>query len=653
MNTLRTRLVLLLLLLTAAHGAKAQDDGGDIIILRQSGNLGITFIKSTAYEGKTSLRFNGVINLWEYGERSSLPGVGQLSNGLISFGETSSRGPTVANFSASSSEPSAAEGYYYRHQRTLKRISGSMTGLFNGDTSFYLSESTLDLNETYRSSKYGLGGLGFSVSLENNVESYNSAYVSILSRSTDESVSFSDSLIELDYNFSNLIPGAEVVWENSNYGYVMRITLSVEESKTKEEPIAVLKIEKKEVITGPTQDVINSANTTGMFLSDSTVSGVNGAIGTVIGGLHNGRIVRARSHMSNPRLFNSQSWVTANRALPQYLNFAANQGITMRQALGLEDMPAAASVADGGLPVMMNLSIGQGKAPIDAKAIAADLHEPERWELYTVGDIGNVEQDALDAVNRGFKNNTYAGSVGVEYFASENLNVGTAFSYAESDTDLEQNLGSVDLEGQMASVYATYFKNGAYADVLYSYGSFENDLVRNTLTAGGNAFGNTDSDTHTFSVNGGKNFEFQGLVTGPTLGFDHTQGEIDGYTETGGGLAALAYGTRKFESSVSSLGWQMSRTKRVNSGLFTLQGSAAWEHEYQPDSGVVNASLVAAPAFTFNRPGAAPGTDWLTLGAGLRLLSDNGVNFEIDYQTQLLREDLTAHYLGFKISTLF
>lgn len=581
--------------------------------------LTISFRESTVTAGKTAIGFSGSLTA-SGGQESDLT---RYDYAAIRFQEYM-KGGTNGSLGVS-----ASHNYFGNanlHELRFGIVSGSLLDIYKGVTSF---DGEVQLNEAYSTS----GGFGFDISLFNSTAGYNSGTFWVYSQSQSETVSFSDLLVEIDYDFANLNPGAEAVWEESNTSAPQKITVKVGGAAASPKP-------------DPNQQALDSANTTGGFMGHANAGATLGLNNTVNNGLHNGRIVRARSHLSNPRLIDTQSWITADRALPNYLKFAANQGITMRQALGLEDIPVSSSAAGGSAPLMMGLSIGYAKETLDAKAT---LEAPKRWELYTVGDIGDVEQNALDVINRGYRNRTYAGSLGAEYFVSERLNVGTAFSYAESDTDFAENLGSADIEGQLGSVYATYFKDGAYLDALYSFGAFEHDLVRNT--GAGNAFGNTNSDTHTFSVNGGRNFAYNGLVTGPTLGLDHTTGTIDAYTETG--ALPLNFADRDFESTISSLGWQVSRTKKVTSGLFTVQGSASWDHEYQPEGGVTRGTLVADPSIPFNVTGVGPGTDWLNLGLGLRLLTNSGIDFEIDYQTQVFREDVAAHYGGFKISTRF
>ncbi len=53
------------------------------------------------------------------------------------------------------------------------------------------------------------------------------------------------------------------------------------------------------------------------------------------------------------------------------------------------------------------------------------------------------------------------------------------------------------------------------------------------------------------------------------------------------------------------------------------------------------------------KPGAAPGTDWMVLGAGAHLSTCAGWNFTMDYQTQLFRSDVQAHFVGLKVAAQF
>ncbi|MEM6277862.1 MAG: autotransporter outer membrane beta-barrel domain-containing protein [Verrucomicrobiota bacterium] len=395
---------------------------------------------------------------------------------------------------------------------------------------------------------------------------------------------------------------------------------------------------------------IQSALFTGVFLPNAHSSSLREFERTALNTLHNRRIIRARSTLSNPKVEND-SLATADRHVGRYLNFARVEGLSLRQALGLEDIPVSHTESRGSSSGIA--STLEQTFSIEQPIGGTFATEPKRWEVYAEGDVGVFDGDALNSVNRGFDSRTEIGSVGVEYLVSPSLVMGAAYTFGENETDLNAGLGNVDIEGSLYSVYATTYRNGMYLDALYSYGDFENKLVRNTGVAG-LATGTPDSDSHTFSINGGKNIEVGGLITGPTLGFDYISGKIDAYVETGGGFANLSYASRNYESAVSSLGWQVSKTRSTSGGQMTLQGFTSWDHEFEAESGNVQAGLVNFPGiFQMNQSGAAPGTDWMVLGGALRFKTDTGWSFEVDYQTQLFREDAQVHYFGGRISAVF
>ena len=64
------------------------------------------------------------------------------------------------------------------------------------------------------------------------------------------------------------------------------------------------------------------------------------------------------------------------------------------------------------------------------------------------------------------------------------------------------------------------------------------------------ALGSTHTNTNAIQYNTGWNFRFQNntLVTGPFAGIDWLSGTVAGYSESGGGLAALSYGCLLYTS---------------------------------------------------------------------------------------------------------
>jgi len=295
-------------------------------------------------------------------------------------------------------------------------------------------------------------------------------------------------------------------------------------------------------------------------------------------------------------------------------------------------------------------------SPEEGKGSKDCPEEPKQWELFFVSDVGFFDQGRLDVVNRGFQTQTNAQSAGFEYLIDDCNSIGMAYSILDSETHFEEGLGNIDTDGHLGSFYITHSKKGHYFDVLYMFGDFEIDTVRNTLVVGDAFGGGTGADSHTLSLNMGKNFEFCGLQTGPIFAYDYTEGKIDGYTEMGEGSQNITFPTLGYRSSITSLGWHASKSQCVRLGCLTIQGSASWDHEFEPDGANVQGALEVGGFLengSFSRPSAAPGTDWLNLGTGVSLKTNGGVEFRVDYQAHLLRDDVSAHYLGAKVSAKF
>ena len=371
--------------------------------------------------------------------------------------------------------------------------------------------------------------------------------------------------------------------------------------------------------------------------------------------------------------------------------FAAAQHVDYRVALGLRDgievdyssdtlaqgdtIWASSPMALVGAPILLAASSADGKiviaAPEGAKTGGKEamdskvvIGEPadNRFEVFSQFDYGFYDQDALSHLFQGFDSDSYAGSIGLEYRLLPWLNIGGAFTYLQSDTDLDANLGSIDLDGTLLSAYFTAFWRQFYLDVLYSYSNFDNETARNTLL-GNFAHGETDSHSHNIDINLGRNFRVSDQVqVGPFAGLNYATGGIDGYVERGGANANLEYPDDNFESMIGRLGGQLSYTTRTPAGRLTVQGRAGWAHEFLPEADTVQADLVNSlfalvtgnhaqsfGSFAAEANGAHPGTDWLELGAGMRLDLDGGWNVQLDYQNQLARNNAAAHFAALKV----
>ena len=82
-----------------------------------------------------------------------------------------------------------------------------------------------------------------------------------------------------------------------------------------------------------------------------------------------------------------------------------------------------------------------------------------------------------------------------------------------------------------------------------------------------------------------------------------------------------------------------------------------------PENGTVGAALQTSPfalvtggsvsrfgGFSSESDGAHPGNDWMSAGAGLRFVLDNGWSLLADYEGAFFRNNASQHYASAKVS---
>ncbi len=262
----------------------------------------------------------------------------------------------------------------------------------------------------------------------------------------------------------------------------------------------------------------------------------------------------------------------------------------------------------------------------------------------------------------GFDAETWTGTVGLEVRLADSLTLGLAATYLETDGDFASR-GSVDLEGYALSAYLSWVRGGLHADVLYSYGSFEEDISRVT-GLGTLATGDPESGNHSVEFNTGYNFQWGRLLTGPIIGLDYRNGELDGYEERGAGRADLVYEAQKYDSLVTRLGWQASARFETGFGAITPQVRAAWERENLNRNEYVGVSLrespyewirggQGTPGYGVRARSARPDEDYLSLGAGLLFEFGDKVTLTLNYTGHLLRSDAEEHFASVVLEVKF
>lgn len=288
-------------------------------------------------------------------------------------------------------------------------------------------------------------------------------------------------------------------------------------------------------------------------------------------------------------------------------------------------------------------------------------------EIFAAVDYGSINQSDLSRVFRGYDADTWAGSLGIEWRPNDWAAVGLAYSRVSTDARLDGGLGSANLDANLYSFYGTVFHGNTWLDLLYSYGDFSSELKRNTLV-GDAGRADPGSGVHHLFINAGHQIPLdRRTVTGPMLGLDYISGHTGAYTETGSPRANLVYDRQNFDSLITRVGWQITRRQEVSWGVVELQGRLAWEKEHRPANDTIRATLANSPfilvtpgegarrvgGYAASAPIASPGTDWITLGTGLRFGFRHDLALLLDYEGRFFQNNLSVHYGALKLSWEF
>jgi uncharacterized protein YhjY with autotransporter beta-barrel domain len=289
---------------------------------------------------------------------------------------------------------------------------------------------------------------------------------------------------------------------------------------------------------------------------------------------------------------------------------------------------------------------------------------PPGWEVFATGDFGIADQEQ-SGTQAGFGSETWAGTIGLERRVAPGFTLGLAGTYLENRTDLSQGLGRLDIEGFAVAAYASYVRSAFYADLLYSFGDYENEVRRNTL-AGSTARATPHAQHHTVQFRTGWNFHAGPVETGPIAGASYTHGALDSYTETGAGNENTRVAGQDYDSLTSELGWHVSQRVPVSFGAVTWQLRASWQHQYLDESESVAVGLVESPLYsvsggslrrtgslTLNGETAEPDRDSLTVGGGLLVEVGARTRVLLDYAGNFTGGDRSEQVVALRVGVSF
>jgi outer membrane autotransporter protein len=173
-------------------------------------------------------------------------------------------------------------------------------------------------------------------------------------------------------------------------------------------------------------------------------------------------------------------------------------------------------------------------------------------------------------------------SFGADYRFNDAFAFGAGVGYGRDDSDIGEHGSRSEGDAFTLAAYASYSPGERFfLDGLVGYQQLNYDLRRYVTVNANTVAGSRDGDQWFASVSAGADIQNGDWQVTPYARMDVAQATLDGYTETGDPLYALAYGDMDVDTTTGNLGVRVDYRVRTGWGLFSPQLRLEYQHDFQ------------------------------------------------------------------------
>lgn len=267
---------------------------------------------------------------------------------------------------------------------------------------------------------------------------------------------------------------------------------------------------------------------------------------------------------------------------------------------------------------------------------------PNGYGLYFAGDVAIAETDQAGGIGTDDADIAVV-TAGVDRNEGTGFIFGAALSFMQST--VAQNYGyggDTSSDGAALSVYGDMRRGRFTANGFLSAGFHSFDTERRLLVAPmtfATATGSTEASQFQAAAHGSFNVSHH-RYTGFDLvgGVGYMSVDIDGYSEAGAGALNAVLAGRTVDSLITQLGGELTLYPDVDDGQLLPVVRVIWNHEFMDDPYVISTGFAGAPATTFTTPGPDLGSDWATVGLGVKGRVSASTSFVFRYELDVGRD---------------
>lgn len=257
------------------------------------------------------------------------------------------------------------------------------------------------------------------------------------------------------------------------------------------------------------------------------------------------------------------------------------------------------------------------------------------WSLWTGGalNFGSVRGGGRDS---GTDFTTSGISLGADRAINGKLAVGGGIGYGRDRSDIGDNGSRSSADSYSMAVYASYRPSERlYVDALLGHQQLDLDARRYATDSGNTLHGQRDGRQWFASLSSGYRFVGRTLEFTPYGRLDMARARLDGFTEQGDVLDALAYQSQTVNLSTATVGALARWAFKRDGALWSPQLRAEFGRDLQGSSEarLGYADLPGAPLYRTTLYGQSRSHG--LLGAGISVQTDSAWLLRAEYQTRL------------------
>ncbi len=238
-----------------------------------------------------------------------------------------------------------------------------------------------------------------------------------------------------------------------------------------------------------------------------------------------------------------------------------------------------------------------------------------------------VTFNGYDSRLRGF---TFGGDVDV----SDQLTVGSSFSYATADINVKKSSAKSDIESYQLSLYSKWQQGDWFVDGVANLGI--NDTSSKSYNGAVKITSDYDSKQYGLHVAGGKKFWFNDKDTliEPQVSLEYSLLDTDSYKQKfSDGRTTANVKTDDFKVLELGAGVRMSHLVELDRGILLPEASLMVFHDFKADG--VDSEVTADvfnQSLSFKTKGVDPEKTSYLAGLGVSYWMDNNVNLSLNYE---------------------